>query len=941
MRKLFLFLLAVVTVGNVYGQYYDSLMQVAFRLSGDKKFSASQEMVEKVRAAQPDMLNVYILSSHNLLHLGKVDEAGPYITLGLQLDPSAYAMFVNCGLYFAAKGNETSAQSYLKESLKVFPQNFTMHEAKEDIVAVGQVLKMDAQFNALASWYEQEQRKVTERYISLDQVNAHYAQLVQNNPAGLLQEANRYAAIYEQQAWHEMALAAYVSAANWLRGYGHLSQSLEVAQKGYSYYYKNGYRQNALIASCMIYQLIASYDAVGNYERVIQHVEELTTLATKCDLHVYDILGLLAASKAYDGLNKPEEAKTLAGLTVQFAQKYGFGYALVLGYEAVFVNAFKVGVLSPTEIVQFGEMAQDYAFSYHFDDVAYGMYNYLAIAYLRLGTTDGVAKCFTTLGGLTKYYKAKGQYNRAAETMNNYGAIMFHQGKDYAEAAKIFEESIRMAEREIGQLSFEDKLSFYQAQIGAYDFLTASYAHLNQPARAFQSMEASRSRVLTERLAKGKAIKRAALSDLQNMLAADEACLMYSLFSGHEVSILVVTKKSAQVLFHSDNTFMGGIKDKYLDKLNQEHGERKGLEGEEDYDPDRRVQVSDFNKVTQLTRKFFERPGMADNILQEYLQGYYRFLIVPILNRLTGIKKLMISPDGVLNFLPFEALMAQDGKYLVEKYDVKYLHSVGALQQLQQRNYAADRKGLLAMGGAVFEDMKIEAAPLKNQKDKNQLQIDVAENLSKKLSQRKAYAAIFGTQAMDALPGTVEEVKNISAIVPQADIFLGAQMTENRLKQLSVSGQLTRYKVLHLATHGFVVNDIPDLSGIAMSIFANEQAGEDGYVTVDEIASLQLNADLTVLSACQTALGKIYSGEGVTGLTQSLLVAGSNAALVSLWPVNDNATMQFMTGLYRESAKGKTYVPVINELKRKFIKGAFGDAFKHPNYWAPFVYYGR
>lgn len=941
MRQVVIGLVLIFFSTALKAQYYDSLMQKAFSFSQEKHYAASQELVEKVRGALPETMNVYILASHNLLHLGQVDNAGPYITIGLQLDPSSYSMFVNCALYFAAKGNEASAQSYLKESLKVFPANYTMQEAKQDIVSVGQVLHQTTVFNNLASWYESQQSVITQRYVSLDEVNNHYAQLAAQNPAGLMKEAQRYATLYEQQGWHEMALAAYGHAANWLRGYGNLSQALEIAQSGYAYYYKNGYRQNALMASFMLYQLIKSYEAVGNFERVIQYVEELTTVATKCDLHVYDILGLLAACAAYDGLNKPEEAKTLAGLTVQFAQKYGFGYALVLGYEAVFVNAFKVGNFSPTETVNYGELAQRYAFSYHFEDVGYRMYNYLAIAYLRLKTLDGQKKCFTTLGGLVKYYKSIGAYNQASETLNNYGAIIYHTGQDYAEAAKTFEESIRLAEREIGNLSYEDKLSFYQAQVSAYEFLTASYAHLNQPAKAFQSMEASRSRVLTERLAGGKSVKRASLTDLQNMLAPDEACLMYSLFSGYEVAILVVTKKSAQVVFHTDNTFIGDIKDKYLDRMNKEHGERTGAEQAENYDPERRVQVSDFNKVTQLTRKFFERPGMADNVLQEYLRGYYRFLIVPVINRLSGIKKLLISPDGVLNFLPYEALMMHDGKYLVEKYDVKYLHSVGALQQLQQRNYTSSRKNMLAMGGPVFENMNATPMPYKTQKDMNQLQIDVAENVKRQTSQRRAYATIFGTAAMTALPGTLAEVKNIAAVVPGAEVFTESQMTENRIKNMSVNGQLGNYKILHLATHGFVVNDIPDLSGVAMSIFANEQGGEDGYLTVNELANLKLQSDLTVLSACQTALGKIYSGEGVTGLTQSLLVAGSNAALVSLWPVNDNSTMQFMTGLYKESVKGKDYVPIINDLKRKFIKGEFGEQFKHPNYWAPFVYYGR
>jgi len=935
---LLLFLLFIATSSSA--QYYDSLLKVSYTLSEQGQYQASQEVLEKVRASLPENLNVYIQSSYNLLHLGKVDDAGGYISTGLQIDPTNYALYLNGALYFAAKGNTESARAYLTESLKVFPtQNFSMKDAVEGIQNVGRNIQQAVAFNALAQWYQQQKISV-DRYPSLDEINATFSQHAER-PAELLSSAHNYANRFAAMSWHEMVLAVYGQAALWLRSYGYLSQGLEMAQAGYTYYYKHGYRDNAFQASFLLYQLIESYQTIGNYERVIQHVEELTTVATKVNLHVYDILGLLAASKAYDGLNKTEEAKTLAGLTVQFAQKYGFGYALVLGYNAVFVNSFKLPDYNPTEIVRLGELAQQQAFYYHFDDLAYSMFNSLAIAYLRLNTREGQAKCFSTLGGLVKYYKAKRQFSSAAVTLNNYGAIVYNLGNDFQGAADIFEESIQLAEQEVGQLSDEDKLNFYQSQVSAYQFLTACYARLNNPAGAFESMEGSRGRVLRERLSNGKKINKSSIRELQNLLQADEACVMYSLFSGHEVSILVVTKKSSQVIFHSDNTFIGDIMDKYRNQVNKEHGERKGMAEEEDYNPDTRVQAADFNKVTQLTRKFFERPGMADDVLKEYLRGYYRFLILPISNRLTGIKRLLISSDDVLNYIPYEALMTHDGKYLVEKFDVKYLHSVGTLKQLQEREYASNRKALLAMGGARFEKMNTEALPLRTQKDRNQLQLEVSANAKMRTSQRKAYAAVFGTEPMNYLPGTVEEIKSIVQVVKEADVFTGEQMTENRLKAMSASGQLVNYKVVHLATHGFVVSDVPDLSGIAMTIFSNEQGGEDGYLSVQEMAALKMNADLAVLSACQTALGKIYSGEGMTGLTQSLLIAGANAALVSLWPVNDTSTMLFMSELYRESAKGKPYIQVVNELKRKFIKGDIGDSYKHPNYWAPFVYYGR
>jgi CHAT domain-containing protein len=122
-------------------------------------------------------------------------------------------------------------------------------------------------------------------------------------------------------------------------------------------------------------------------------------------------------------------------------------------------------------------------------------------------------------------------------------------------------------------------------------------------------------------------------------------------------------------------------------------------------------------------------------------------------------------------------------------------------------------------------------------------------------------------------------------------VYKGADVTEYKIKQLSKNGFLDDYKVLHFATHGLVVPEIPELSAIVLSLFRNEKNNEDGYLNMKEIAMLEIKADFVNLSACETGLGKIYGGEGVVGLTQSFLIAGANGLSVSLWQVADESTM--------------------------------------------------
>lgn len=206
---------------------------------------------------------------------------------------------------------------------------------------------------------------------------------------------------------------------------------------------------------------------------------------------------------------------------------------------------------------------------------------------------------------------------------------------------------------------------------------------------------------------------------------------------------------------------------------------------------------------------------------------------------------------------------------------------------------------------------------------------------------RSSYDSL-GLTSMKNLPGTLKEVKDIKKIIDNAEIITDKGVTEKKVKALSTSGALANYKVIHFATHGLVVPEIPELSALVLSQFADGQEGEDGFLNMREITDLKLQADFVNLSACETGLGRLYAGEGVVGLTHSFLIAGANGLSVSLWQVADVSTAEFMTAMYKlVENEGMDYVEAITEVKRRFIRGDFGEKYKAPFYWAPFIYYGK
>lgn len=274
----------------------------------------------------------------------------------------------------------------------------------------------------------------------------------------------------------------------------------------------------------------------------------------------------------------------------------------------------------------------------------------------------------------------------------------------------------------------------------------------------------------------------------------------------------------------------------------------------------------------------------------------YKTLVAPIADSLRGAKQLIVSADGALAYLPFEVL-TQANTRLIERFSISYVPSASILAAVRGR--ATDRKApgkqLLAMGDPVYGS----------------------------------------ASEFVALPNTRAEVGAIERQFGPALArkHLGAAATERALK----SEALADFRYIHLAAHGFLDDERPHRSGIVLAVAKDDT--EDGILQADEVASLKLNANMVTLSACQTGLGRIIAGEGVLGLSRSFLTAGAQSLAVSLWSVNDAATAELMTNLYRNLNRGLSREQALRQAKLSMMRSP-NAAWRHPYYWAPFVLSG-
>jgi CHAT domain-containing protein len=303
---------------------------------------------------------------------------------------------------------------------------------------------------------------------------------------------------------------------------------------------------------------------------------------------------------------------------------------------------------------------------------------------------------------------------------------------------------------------------------------------------------------------------------------------------------------------------------------------------------------------------------------------------------LLGQKRLVIVADGALQYVPFGALMV-DSEPLVVNHEIINLPSAStiALLRSQPNIHSAPSGKVIVLADPVLteDDERLSHSH-------NQLlnQLGVNKPPGDLISSARETGWLDAEGELRRLPRTKNEAETITrfATHKSSKLILGFDAS----RKFVMSGALRHYRIVHFATHGLLNSRYPELSGLVLSLFDSEGHLQDGFLRLHDIYNLKLPVDLVVLSACQTALGKEISGEGLIGLTRGFMYAGAPRVVASLWNVDDRATAELMKRFYAEML-GKKQLRPAAALRAAQISMWREQQWNQPYQWAAFVLQGE
>ena len=308
--------------------------------------------------------------------------------------------------------------------------------------------------------------------------------------------------------------------------------------------------------------------------------------------------------------------------------------------------------------------------------------------------------------------------------------------------------------------------------------------------------------------------------------------------------------------------------------------------------------------------------------------------------------RLLIVSDGFLKYIPFEALptpnqppasaSAAGLELLFFNHEIVGLPSALTLAALRSEKHSSDSatKTVAVIADPVFEKDDPRVLALRSDKSAPAKGADDEPYLSSAL---RDFSSQDNPPVISRLPSTLREAKAIMALTPPGEgmIVDGFAATKERI----MSDELKDYRIIHFATHGLLNNQSPQLSGIILSLVDEQGKSREGLLRLHNIYNMELTADLVVLSACRTGLGRNVQGEGVVGLTNGFMYAGANSVIASMWKVDDDATAELMSYFYTALLRdGLPPAAALKTAKREMWKQ---ERWRSPFYWAAFTLQGE
>ena len=295
-------------------------------------------------------------------------------------------------------------------------------------------------------------------------------------------------------------------------------------------------------------------------------------------------------------------------------------------------------------------------------------------------------------------------------------------------------------------------------------------------------------------------------------------------------------------------------------------------------------------------------------------------------------KKICIVPDDLFSLMPWDTLIDENLNYIIEKYQIQCFSSATVYKHLVSKPIIEHEKQILGLGIKNYENLNSYSAVSKN------IELDTISHIrevAKNTTVTKETYNSLGIQKWQNLTHAQEEVQKInSKYLGSSDLILGSDLTPPVLLKKSKEGALRQYAIIHFAAHALTLPQIPHLSALVL------QGETNPYLRLSDIETLDLNNELTFLSACETSIGKLYGGEETKSLTNSFIIAGSRSVIATLWIIHDESSMLFVLAFY-SLLKSYTVSEALAITKRKCISGELGQELKKAIYWSAFIQWGR